>query len=160
MKHEEIESEVDNHVASAIATVRSVDVFASVDRWNLDSVSIAISVCPSSPLLKLSRPASNQTPDHTAALAAPDRSSGAPPPSAAPSMSPRNIAIIGGGIVGVSTAYYLSRSPALDSETTVTLVEGVGIAAGASGYAGGFLAREREWHTDDTAGECLCGRLG
>lgn len=70
--------------------------------------------------------------------------------------TPRNIVIIGGGIIGVCTAYYLVRDPLLPKGTTVTLVEGTEIAAGASGHAGGFLARDEEWFTEATKGACLC----
>lgn len=63
--------------------------------------------------------------------------------------SPSNIVVIGGGIAGVSTAYFLSISPHLPKSTTITLVEGTRIAAGASGYSGGFLAKD--WHGSATA---------
>lgn len=79
---------------------------------------------------------------HTAAVS---------PPSNSHSV-PRNIVIIGGGIIGVCTAYYLITDPCLPEETTVTLVEGTEIAAGASGHAGGFLAREEKWFTEKTLG--------
>lgn len=49
---------------------------------------------------------------------------------------PLNIVIIGAGVMGASTAYYLSKSPSC----TVTLVEKTDIACGASGKSGGFLA--------------------
>lgn len=62
---------------------------------------------------------------------------------------PQNIVIIGGGIAGVSTAYFLSISPSLSPNTHITLVEGTKIAAGASGYSGGFLAKD--WHGSATA---------
>ena len=65
---------------------------------------------------------------------------------------PRDIVIIGGGIIGVCTAYYLVTDPSLPDDTTVTLVEGTSIAAGASGHAGGFLARDEKWFTDATLG--------
>lgn len=65
---------------------------------------------------------------------------------------PRNIVIIGGGIIGVCTAYYLVTDPSLPADTSVTLVEGTRIAAGASGHAGGFLAREDKWFTEATMG--------
>jgi glycine/D-amino acid oxidase-like deaminating enzyme len=62
---------------------------------------------------------------------------------------PANIVIIGGGIAGVSTAYFLAISPHLPPSTKITLIEGSKIAAGASGYSGGFLAKD--WHGAATA---------
>ncbi|KAF3941843.1 hypothetical protein ABW19_dt0202895 [Dactylella cylindrospora] len=59
---------------------------------------------------------------------------------------PQKVVIIGGGIVGVSSAYFLSHH---SSNPSVTLVEASSIAAGASGKAGGLLALD--WHGDDTA---------
>ncbi|KAJ7216504.1 FAD dependent oxidoreductase [Mycena pura] len=56
----------------------------------------------------------------------------------------RNIVVVGGGIIGCSTAYYLTRHPAfLPSRATVTLVEASahGAAQGASGKAGGLVAK-------------------
>ena len=58
-------------------------------------------------------------------------------------MSPE-IVIIGGGIIGCTTAYYLSRHPSYSSSTsTITLIEASrnGPAQGASGKAGGLVAR-------------------
>lgn len=47
----------------------------------------------------------------------------------------------GGGIIGCTAAYYLTRHPTYDPELhTVTLVEATRIAGGASGKAGGLLA--------------------
>lgn len=46
------------------------------------------------------------------------------------------ICIVGGGIVGASTAYYLTKA----GHREVTLVEAVEVAHAASGRAGGFLA--------------------
>jgi glycine/D-amino acid oxidase-like deaminating enzyme len=63
--------------------------------------------------------------------------------------APQNIVIIGGGIAGVSTAYYLSISPNRPATTSITLVEECKIAAGASGYSGGFLAKD--WHGSATS---------
>ncbi|CDZ97930.1 Possible oxidoreductase [Phaffia rhodozyma] len=61
----------------------------------------------------------------------------------------RNVVIIGGGIVGVSTAYYLSRHPNFDhTRTKITILEPSSIACAASGKAGGFLALD--WHGKDT----------
>ena len=48
----------------------------------------------------------------------------------------KQIVIVGGGIIGSSTAYYLSRS----GHTNVTLIEAVQPGHAASGRAGGFLA--------------------
>ncbi|KAK1924891.1 putative cytoplasm protein [Papiliotrema laurentii] len=62
--------------------------------------------------------------------------------------APHDIVVIGGGIAGVSTAYFLARSTARQG-AKITLVEGVKIAAGASGYSGGFLAKD--WHGSATA---------
>ncbi|SPO29968.1 related to Putative oxidoreductase C1F5.03c [Ustilago trichophora] len=65
----------------------------------------------------------------------------------------RSIVIVGGGIVGSSIAYYLSRaaaSTAARAATRVTLVEASSAPApGASGKAGGFLALD--WHGAATA---------
>lgn len=53
------------------------------------------------------------------------------------------IVIIGGGIVGVSTAYFLVNHPQFDSQRyAVTVIEGTRVAAAASGKAGGLLAKE------------------
>ncbi|QRW27436.1 FAD-dependent oxidoreductase [Rhizoctonia solani] len=57
----------------------------------------------------------------------------------------RSIAIIGGGIIGASTAYYLS---ALSQDVEIHIVESVSIAAASSGKAGGFLALD--WHSNKT----------
>ncbi|KAI0801696.1 FAD dependent oxidoreductase [Xylaria sp. FL0064] len=53
---------------------------------------------------------------------------------------PRHIVIIGGGIIGTTTAYYLTRHPSFNPLIHhITLVEATSIAAGASGKAGGLL---------------------
>lgn len=53
----------------------------------------------------------------------------------------KEIVIIGGGIIGCTSAYYLSRHPAYDpSKHKITLLEASKIAGGASGKAGGLLA--------------------
>ncbi|KAK4127393.1 FAD dependent oxidoreductase [Parathielavia appendiculata] len=53
----------------------------------------------------------------------------------------RNIVIVGGGIIGCTTAYYLTRHPKFNPALhTVTLLEATSIASGASGKAGGLLA--------------------
>ncbi|KAF8472476.1 FAD dependent oxidoreductase [Kalaharituber pfeilii] len=53
----------------------------------------------------------------------------------------KNIIIIGGGIIGCTTAYYLTRHPSYDPQLhTITLLEATRIAGGASGKAGGLLA--------------------
>jgi glycine/D-amino acid oxidase-like deaminating enzyme len=52
----------------------------------------------------------------------------------------KNIVIIGGGIIGCTSAYYLTRHPSFDSSKhTITLLEASSIAGGASGKAGGLL---------------------
>lgn len=56
----------------------------------------------------------------------------------------RNIVIIGGGIIGCTTAYYLTRHPSYSPSTTkITLLEASknGAAQGASGKAGGLVAK-------------------
>src|SRR5689334_4287322 len=46
----------------------------------------------------------------------------------------------GGGIVGCTTAYFLTRHPSFDPALhSITLLEASSIAAGASGKAGGLL---------------------
>ena len=53
----------------------------------------------------------------------------------------REIIIIGGGIIGCTTAYFLTRHPLYDpSLHKITLLEATTIAGGASGKAGGLLA--------------------
>lgn len=78
-----------------------------------------------------------------------------PPPD---HRAPKNIVIVGGGIVGVCTAYFLAISPHRPPGSTITIVEGTGIASAASGYSGGFLARD--WHSPATASESACPRRG
>lgn len=53
----------------------------------------------------------------------------------------KNIVITGGGIIGCTSAYFLSRHPSFDPQNhTITLLEATKIAGGASGKAGGLLA--------------------
>ncbi|GAB1314270.1 hypothetical protein MFIFM68171_04480 [Madurella fahalii] len=53
----------------------------------------------------------------------------------------RNIVIVGGGIIGCTTAYYLTRHPKFNPALhTITLLEATSLASGASGKAGGLLA--------------------
>ncbi|KAK4505394.1 hypothetical protein PRZ48_003357 [Zasmidium cellare] len=53
----------------------------------------------------------------------------------------KEIVIIGGGIIGCTSAYYLTRHPSYDpSKHKITLLEASKIAGGASGKAGGLLA--------------------
>ncbi|KAK4110654.1 FAD dependent oxidoreductase [Canariomyces notabilis] len=53
----------------------------------------------------------------------------------------KNIVIVGGGIIGCTTAYFLTRHPKFNPALhTITLLEATAIAAGASGKAGGLLA--------------------
>jgi glycine/D-amino acid oxidase-like deaminating enzyme len=58
--------------------------------------------------------------------------------------SARNVVVVGGGIIGCSTAYYLTRHPRfLSSKVAITLIEASahGAAQGASGKAGGLVAK-------------------
>ncbi|KAF8964765.1 FAD dependent oxidoreductase [Flammula alnicola] len=57
-------------------------------------------------------------------------------------MATQEIVVIGGGIIGCTTAYYLSRHPSASS-AKITLIEASehGPAQGASGKAGGLVAR-------------------
>lgn len=53
----------------------------------------------------------------------------------------RHIVIVGAGIIGVCTAYYLVKHPEFDPERYhISLVESKRVAGGASGKAGGLLA--------------------
>ncbi|KAH6706424.1 FAD dependent oxidoreductase [Leptodontidium sp. MPI-SDFR-AT-0119] len=53
----------------------------------------------------------------------------------------QNIVVIGGGIIGCTTAYYLTHHPQFDpSVHTVTVIEAEKLANGASGKAGGLVA--------------------
>ncbi|KAI0885169.1 FAD dependent oxidoreductase [Annulohypoxylon maeteangense] len=53
---------------------------------------------------------------------------------------PRHIVIIGGGVIGTTTAYYLTRHPTYNTAIHhITLLEASSIAAAASGKAGGLL---------------------
>ncbi|MCJ1472788.1 hypothetical protein MMC13_001437 [Lambiella insularis] len=55
-------------------------------------------------------------------------------------LEPREVVVIGGGIIGCTTAYFLTRHSAYDSSKhKVTLLEASKIAGGASGKAGGLL---------------------
>ncbi|KAG2076258.1 FAD dependent oxidoreductase [Suillus decipiens] len=56
----------------------------------------------------------------------------------------RNVVIIGGGIIGCSISYYLSRHPSYSTSTTNIIVleaSANGVAQGASGKAGGLIAK-------------------
>lgn len=55
----------------------------------------------------------------------------------------RNIVIVGGGIIGCTTAYYISRHPLFSSASNITILEASqhGAAQGASGKAGGLVAK-------------------
>ncbi|KXT01557.1 hypothetical protein AC578_6346 [Pseudocercospora eumusae] len=55
--------------------------------------------------------------------------------------SDKNIVVIGGGIIGCTSAYFLTRHAKYDpSKHKITLLEASKIAGGASGKAGGLLA--------------------
>lgn len=59
----------------------------------------------------------------------------------ATSQEKKNVIIIGGGIIGSTTAYFLTRHPSYNPAVhTISLIEATGIASGASGKAGGLLA--------------------
>ncbi|BAO39013.1 UPF0673 membrane protein YHR009C [Kluyveromyces marxianus DMKU3-1042] len=52
-----------------------------------------------------------------------------------------HIVIVGAGIIGVCTAYYLTRHPSFNKDTHhITVIESKRVAGGASGKAGGLLA--------------------
>lgn len=52
-----------------------------------------------------------------------------------------HIIIVGAGIIGVCTAYYLTKHPDFDAKTHhITIIESKRVAGGASGKAGGLLA--------------------
>ncbi|KAI0655650.1 FAD dependent oxidoreductase [Cubamyces menziesii] len=60
------------------------------------------------------------------------------------SVPTQSIVIIGGGIIGCTTAYYLASHPKFDpAKTSITLIEASahGVAQGASGKAGGLVAK-------------------
>ncbi|EIM20533.1 putative cytoplasm protein [Wallemia mellicola CBS 633.66] len=62
----------------------------------------------------------------------------------------KSIVVIGGGIVGSSTAYYLSKhSGYTPGKDKITILESTSVASAASGKSGGFLAED--WHGPDTA---------
>lgn len=60
-----------------------------------------------------------------------------------------SVLIVGAGIIGISTAYYLMKSERCGG---ITLIEEGEPAGGASGYAAGFLAKN--WHGAPTAVSC------
>lgn len=57
------------------------------------------------------------------------------------------IVIVGAGIMGVSTAYYIQNHKKYANEKIV-IIESGSVACSASGKAGGFLARD--WHSTET----------
>ena len=63
----------------------------------------------------------------------------------------KEIIIVGAGIIGVSTAYYISKYKGYN----ITLIEKHSIACHASGKAGGFLAKN--WLEDELG---ILGELG
>jgi glycine/D-amino acid oxidase-like deaminating enzyme len=57
------------------------------------------------------------------------------------SAEPKKIVVVGGGIIGSTSAYFLSHHPSFDpSRDSITILESTKIAGGASGKAGGLLA--------------------
>lgn len=71
-------------------------------------------------------------------------------PSSSNGSASQKIVIIGGGIMGVCTAYYLTRQPEFEQgKVTIQLIEeNEEIASGASGMAAGFMAKD--WHSRAT----------
>lgn len=65
------------------------------------------------------------------------------------STPPQHIVIIGGGIIGVCTGYYLAIHPSRPANSKITIVEATHVAGAASGKAGGLLALD--WHGQATA---------
>src|SRR5437762_13001304 len=66
--------------------------------------------------------------------------------------------IVGAGIIGVSTAYFLSCSPLFNQDDTITILDPSPPLSGASGKAAGFLSRN--WTGNATASlEALSFRL-
>ena len=58
--------------------------------------------------------------------------------------------IVGAGIIGSATAYYLSQSPSTTPPSSIHLIESSPeLFASASGYAAGFLARD--WFSSSAA---------
>lgn len=56
--------------------------------------------------------------------------------------NPRHIVIVGGGIIGCTTAFYLTQHPSYSSSgIQITILEASTIAGGASGKAGGLVAK-------------------
>lgn len=53
----------------------------------------------------------------------------------------KSVAVVGAGIMGLCTAYYLAKSGRCHE---IVLIEEGEVAGGASGRAAGFLARD--WH--------------
>ncbi|KAL1899912.1 hypothetical protein Sste5346_002778 [Sporothrix stenoceras] len=66
---------------------------------------------------------------------------GVPPPQATLDQRQRHFVIVGGGVIGATTAYFLTRHPRYNRDLhRITLLEATAtIAAGASGKAGGLL---------------------
>lgn len=61
---------------------------------------------------------------------------------------PVDVVIVGGGIVGITTAYYLLSNFCSPHPTQVTLVEAVDVAHAASGRAMGMIGRD--WQASST----------
>jgi glycine/D-amino acid oxidase-like deaminating enzyme len=64
-----------------------------------------------------------------------------------------NIVIVGAGIIGISTAYFLSHSEALKGDSTITIIDQCPPASGASGKAGAFIARNWSGGSTSSLGE-------
>ncbi|WRT68841.1 uncharacterized protein IL334_005822 [Kwoniella shivajii] len=75
--------------------------------------------------------------------------------SADPNSTPAkaNIVIIGAGLIGVSTAYYLTRNQNIHPESSITLVEEVNVGTGSSGYSSGLLNKHEFGDGQEEEGE-------
>ncbi|TLS31136.1 hypothetical protein PpBr36_02372, partial [Pyricularia pennisetigena] len=78
--------------------------------------------------------------DHHPNRSGPPRPGRVSQPNAPMDSKPRHIVIIGGGVIGCTTAYFLTRHKKYDPAIhKITIIEAAGIASSASGKAGGLL---------------------
>ena len=64
-------------------------------------------------------------------------------------MAANNTVILGGGIIGVSTAYFLSQSPEIPASSIHIVEAAPELFASASGFAAGFCAKD--WYSSSVA---------